>query len=68
MEKIQGFQMRILNSATAGLNLAFDILKEEYDWKEDESYYSPLTFVSSNHAIVLSGLKAVLLMLMIPYA
>jgi dTDP-4-amino-4,6-dideoxygalactose transaminase len=49
-----------LNSATAGLNLAFDILKEEYDWKEDDEVITtPLTFVSSNHAIVLSGLKAV---------
>lgn len=49
-----------LNSATSGLNIAFDILKEEYDWVEgDEVITTPLTFVSSNHAIVLSGLKAV---------
>lgn len=49
-----------LNSATVGLNLAFDILKEEYDWeKDDEVITTPLTFVSSNHAIILSGLKAV---------
>jgi len=49
-----------LNSATAGLYLAFDILKNEYNWKEgDEVITTPITFVSSNHAIILSGLKAI---------
>ncbi len=49
-----------LNSATAGLNLAFDILKEENGWGEDaEVITTPLTFISSNHAILLAGLKAV---------
>ncbi len=49
-----------LNSATAGLNLAFDILKEENGWDQDaEVITTPLTFISSNHAILLAGLKAV---------
>lgn len=49
-----------LNSATSGLNIAFDILKEEYGWGDgDEVITTPLTFVSSNHAIILAGLKAV---------
>lgn len=49
-----------LNSATAGLNVAFDILKEENHWDDDaEVITTPLTFVSTNHAILLAGLKAV---------
>lgn len=49
-----------LNSATAGLNLAFDILKEQNGWDQDaEVITTPLTFISSNHAILLAGLKAV---------
>lgn len=49
-----------LNSATAGLNLAFEVLKEKYGWNEgDEVITTPITFISSNHAIVLANLKAV---------
>lgn len=49
-----------LNSATAGLNMAFDILKEENGWGDgDEVITTPLTFVSTNHAILLAGLNAV---------
>lgn len=52
-----------INSATAGLNLVFDILAEENAWKGVEQEYevitTPLTFVSSNHAILLAGLKPV---------
>ncbi len=49
-----------LNSATSGLNLAFDILKETNQWSEDDEVITtPLTFISSNHAILLAGLKAV---------
>lgn len=49
-----------LNSATAGLNLAFDVLKQENDWGEDaEVITTPITFVSTNHAILLAGLKPV---------
>ena len=49
-----------LNSATAGLNLAFDILKEKKGWQDDDEVITtPLTFISTNHAIVLAGLKPV---------
>lgn len=49
-----------LNSATAGLNLAFDVLKQENNWGEDaEVITTPITFVSTNHAILLAGLKPV---------
>lgn len=49
-----------LNSATAGLNLAFDILKEENNWEDDaEIITTPLTFISTNHAILLANLKPV---------
>lgn len=49
-----------LNSATAALNLSFDILKTERKWDEgDEVISTPLTFVSSNHAILKAGLHAV---------
>jgi len=49
-----------LNSATAGLNLAFEILKEEYCWSDDDEVITtPITFISSNHAILLADLKAV---------
>lgn len=49
-----------INSATAGLNMAVEILKEEYSWdKDDEIITTPITFVSTNHAIPRAGLKAV---------
>lgn len=49
-----------LNSATSGLNLAFDILSEQNNWDENaEVITTPLTFISTNHAILLSGLKPV---------
>ncbi len=49
-----------LNSATAGLCLAVDILKEKYNWREgDEIITTPLTFVATSHAILLAGLKPV---------
>lgn len=42
-----------LNSATAGLHLAVRILKDAYGWDEgDEIITTPLTFVSTNHAIL----------------
>jgi dTDP-4-amino-4,6-dideoxygalactose transaminase len=44
-----------VNSATAGLNLAFDILKTENNWTDGEVITTPLTFVSTNHAILLAG-------------
>lgn len=49
-----------LNSATAGLNIAFEVFKEMYGWNDgDEVITTPLTFVSSNHSILHSSLKAV---------
>lgn len=49
-----------LNSATSGLNIALDILKENYNWNDgDEVITTPLTFVSSNHSILLADLKPV---------
>lgn len=42
-----------LNSATAGLHLAVEILKEENGWMDgDEIITTPITFVSTNHAIL----------------
>lgn len=49
-----------LNSATVGLNLALEIFKEDGNWSEDsEVITTSLTFVSTNHAIVLNNLKPV---------
>ena len=49
-----------LNSATAGLHLAFTLLRERFGWAEgDEILTTPFTFVSTNHAIVHAGLRPV---------
>lgn len=49
-----------LGSATVGLEMAFEILKRENGWSDgDEVITTPLTFVSSNHAILLQGLKPI---------
>ncbi len=49
-----------LNSSTIGLYMAVDILKEQYGWKdEDEIITTPITFISTNHAIQKSHMKAV---------
>lgn len=48
-----------LNSATVGLHLAVEILKKENGWqKGDEIITSPITFVSTNHAILYERLVA----------
>lgn len=48
------------NSSTIGLYMAVDILKEEYGWADDDEIITtPITFVSSNHAILKSKMKAV---------
>ena len=42
-----------LNSATVGLRLAVEILKKENGWQDgDEIITTPITFVSTNHAIM----------------
>lgn len=49
-----------ISSNTVGLHLAVEILKRKYGWTEgDEVISTPLTFVSTNHAILYSGLKPV---------
>lgn len=49
-----------LNSATAGLYMAMDILKREFQWNDgDEVITTPITFVSTNHSVPKAGLKAV---------
>ncbi len=47
-----------LNSASAGLQLAIKLLKQDRGWHDgDEVVTTPLTFVSTNHAILLEGLR-----------
>ena len=49
-----------LGSATDGLHLAVRVLKEARGWQDgDEIISTPLTFVSSNHAILYSNMKVV---------
>ena len=49
-----------LNSNTAGLQLAVEILKRENRWKDgDEIITTPITFVSTNHAILYSNMHAI---------
>jgi dTDP-4-amino-4,6-dideoxygalactose transaminase len=49
-----------LNSATSGLHLAVRLLKERHGWADgDEIISTPLTFVSSNHAILYERLTPV---------
>jgi dTDP-4-amino-4,6-dideoxygalactose transaminase len=49
-----------VNSATAALHMAVEGLKMAGDWKEgDEIITTPLTFVSTNHAILYAGMKPV---------
>ena len=49
-----------LNSATAGLHLSLMVLKKFYNWKKnDEIITTPITFVSTSHAILYTNLKPV---------
>ena len=49
-----------LNSATSGLHLALQLLKDKYGWEDgDEVITTPLTFVSTNHAILYANLRPV---------
>ena len=46
-----------LNSNTSGLHLAVNILKRKYGWQDgDEIISTPITFVSTNHAILYENL------------
>ena len=60
-KKYTGFpNAHFLNSNTSGLHLAIKILKDANKWNEgDEIITSPLTFVSSNHAIMYERMKPV---------
>lgn len=60
-KKYTGFPFAyFVNSATAGLNMAVKILKEQNGWyNDDEIISTPITFVSTNHAISKSGMKVV---------
>ena len=49
-----------LNSATAALHLAVEVLKEDRGWQDgDEIITTPITFVSTNHAILYDNLRPV---------
>lgn len=49
-----------VNSATAGLHLAVHILKKRLGWHDgDEIITTPITFVSTNHAILYENLKPI---------
>lgn len=49
-----------LSSNTVGLHLSFEIFKTKFGWADgDEVITTPLTFVSTNHAILYAGLKPV---------
>ena len=49
-----------LSSNTVGLHLALHIFKKEYGWNEgDEIITTPITFVSTNHAIMYENLKPI---------
>lgn len=49
-----------LNSATVGLDMAIRILKQENNWKDnDEIISTPITFVSTNHAILYNNMKPI---------
>ncbi len=49
-----------LGSASAGLHLAFKLLREAHGWRDgDEVITTPLTFVSTNHAILYERLAPV---------
>lgn len=60
-KKYTGFNhSHFINSNTSGLHLAFKILKDSNKWKDgDEVITSPLTFVSSNHAILYERLNPI---------
>jgi dTDP-4-amino-4,6-dideoxygalactose transaminase len=60
-KKYTGFDnSHFLNSNTSGLHLAVKILKDVNKWgKFDEIITTPMTFISTNHAIMYEGLKPI---------
>ncbi|MGE6964114.1 DegT/DnrJ/EryC1/StrS family aminotransferase [Bacillus thuringiensis] len=59
--KYTGFSnSHFVNSATAGLHLAIKVLKIHYKWDDDAEVIStPLTFISTNHAVKYENLHVV---------
>ncbi|MEK4677394.1 MULTISPECIES: DegT/DnrJ/EryC1/StrS family aminotransferase [Bacillus] len=59
--KYTGFpNSHFVNSATAGLHLAVKVLKMYHKWDDDDEIIStPLTFISTNHAIKYENLKVI---------
>ena len=48
----------LLCTATAGLNLAVRIFKQQLGWKDDDEIIStPLTFVATNNAVLINNMK-----------
>jgi len=61
IEYTQHANAHFLNSSTSGLHLAVHELKKHYQWSDgDEIVSTPLTFISSNHAILYENLHPVL--------
>lgn len=49
-----------INSSTVGLDMAVEILKMEYGWNDnDEIITTPITFISTNHAILRNKMKPI---------
>ncbi|MFC4860138.1 DegT/DnrJ/EryC1/StrS family aminotransferase [Pseudomonas sp. MAHUQ-62] len=49
-----------LSSNTVGLHLALELFKTKHGWSnDDEVITTPLTFISTNHAILYAGMKPV---------
>jgi len=49
-----------VNSGTSGLHLALNVLKRRLGWNDgDEIITTPITFISTNHAILYENLKPV---------
>lgn len=49
-----------LNSSTVGLDLAVEILKMAYGWNDDDEIITtPITFISTNHAIFRNKMKPI---------
>lgn len=60
-KKYAGFEnAHLVITATAGLNLTIEILKDENGWKDDDEIIStPITFIATNNAILKNNMKVV---------
>jgi dTDP-4-amino-4,6-dideoxygalactose transaminase len=60
-KKYTGFpHAHLVITATAGLNMSVELLKDKYGWKEDDEIIStPLTYVATNNAILRNSMKVV---------